>query len=1209
MRKTWFKLANAMLAISLASFFTLATADLVIAGPANPCVSNFQVDGSNCVATFSATDGAKDLKFPTGLGAIQVELFGAPGGTGGIDCGIGCTHSASSQVGHLVLNFADLSGKTIKLYPGNAGSDGASGVTSNGSGAGGVSTFGPDYDGGRGGNAGSAGSSGAGGGGGAASLVSVNNISYVAAGGGGGGGSANSTNGSTAGSTQAQYAASGSAGALGTDVACNPFCDGGGGGGGGGGVIGGSGGGLYAAPAGGESAGSGGYAGTNVAVGGAVTLSEYVDPQTTGLIKVTYAAQFAPSSIDVLTSTPTNAAVLKVQFTLPSSSPIRADEITFSGSVTSQTQYAAALASRKVVGSQTTYVYKITQQSKANVVGDLVVALRGVKSPTISIDQVAPQATIQVQANSLTTPSHLYDVRLDKDAIALKPENFAPAAGTAKGCQVGSVVGSGRYFIVSLDSCGDGTFGLTLLANSLVDQLGNQGPPQDQVSELSDQRSPALSVQITDGQIPKEFLKTPVEKVFAPIDESTKTALESLGIYAPMDGAPVANIVSDLSNSAPGDPVDFQTSQQVDVGSSIDLGVRVSDAIAQSSDLIAFVRDGANWQYLGRQPFVNNVASADAFGVAATGDYKIRMVIINKAVITTMSLKSGFGKGLPLAHTSVTDSQTNLGTQQVDLTLTVVSGDAGTPAVVENLSSDQPVIPNPVDNLLSLSVPTINLGEPVANMAIGATGNDSDPSVPFDPLGSPAAVAHVVKTTATAVAVVSTVAAAASAAAGAAAGAASGAAAGAASRSASTASPSTATADSEASDQDTNEEDGQIHTISADVETFTSVYLGIGDRFPLFRFKFFTFLDKFSNNLTTRLAKFSPVISKIVNDGAYLRAMLGSFWLAFPIAGILLATIALKQPSVEISPPQWQIFIAIGILGVFDAFSGLLATLIFVIGMADSYGIKEIADIRLLLGILVMGFGPALISIAFRDIRKHFENNFPYFWERLTDIAMLLFFTSLTVTSMVATLPALAGKTLSAANHVADFGFWLSVVIVVRILFEEIAARAYPHRLDIINPTEVPSVSQLQKVISTSFRLALFVFVTAAFMGNTWQVWVGSIIFILPNVLSWVSGKLPNFPIIWRIFPTGLPGMAFSIVVSTYTGALIGSWIGQRDDFAQWAFMMMPLPMFGIGLIRMFGRHGKRDEIRAVKKPQWRWVYRLGGIVMLVVTAKLSGSF
>ena len=210
---------------------------------------------------------------------------------------------------------------------------------------------------------------------------------------------------------------------------------------------------------------------------------------------------------------------------------------------------------------------------------------------------------------------------------------------------------------------------------------------------------------------------------------------------------------------------------------------------------------------------------------------------------------------------------------------------------------------------------------------------------------------------------------------------------------------------------------------------------------------------------------------------------------------------------------------------------------------------------------------------------------------------------------MVATLPALAGKTLSAANHVADFGFWLSVVIVVRILFEEIAARAYPHRLDIINPTEVPSVSQLQKVISTSFRLALFVFVTAAFMGNTWQVWVGSIIFILPNVLSWVSGKLPNFPIIWRIFPTGLPGMAFSIVVSTYTGALIGSWIGQRDDFAQWAFMMMPLPMFGIGLIRMFGRHGKPDEIRTVKKPQWRWVYRLGGIVMLVVTAKLSGSF
>jgi hypothetical protein len=351
------------------------------------------------------------------------------------------------------------------------------------------------------------------------------------------------------------------------------------------------------------------------------------------------------------------------------------------------------------------------------------------------------------------------------------------------------------------------------------------------------------------------------------------------------------------------------------------------------------------------------------------------------------------------------------------------------------------------------------------------------------------------------------------------------------------------------------------------------------------------------------------VISKIVNDGAYLRAMLGSGWLAFPIAGIALSTIALSQPSVELSPPQWQIFIAIGVLGVLDAFSGLLATLIFIVGMADSYGIKALSDTRLLLGILVLGFGPALISIAFRDIRKQFENNFSYFWERITDIAMLLFFTSLTVTSMVATLPALAGKTLSAANHVADFGFWLSVAIVVRILFEEIAARAYPHRLDQINPTEVPETNQLQKVISTSFRLGLFVFVTAAFMGNTWQVWVGSFIFILPNILSWISGKLPNLPIIWRVIPTGLPGMAFSILVSTYSGALISEWIGKREDFSQWAFMLMPLPMLFVGLIRLFGRHGETDEVRVIKRPKWRWVYRVGGIVMLIVTAKLSGSF
>jgi hypothetical protein len=292
---------------------------------------------------------------------------------------------------------------------------------------------------------------------------------------------------------------------------------------------------------------------------------------------------------------------------------------------------------------------------------------------------------------------------------------------------------------------------------------------------------------------------------------------------------------------------------------------------------------------------------------------------------------------------------------------------------------------------------------------------------------------------------------------------------------------------------------------------------------------------------------------------------------------------------------------------LFDAFSGMLATLIFTIGMIDSYGIDNVSDVRMMLGVLVVGFGPALIAVAFRAIRKHFETNFSYFWERFADIAILCFFTGWTVSSMVGTLPALAGRTLQAANHVADFAFYLSAAIVARILFEEIAARAYPARLDVINPTETPTPPFVQKVLSTALRLGVFVFVTAAFMGNTWQVWVGSVIFILPNVLSWIQNRLPNSPLIWQLIPTGLPGLAFSLLVASYTSLGLSHWLGNHPDYSQWSFMLMPIPMFLVGLIGLFGREGRDGEERFIKRKPLRWVYRIGGILVLALTLQLAG--
>ncbi len=64
---------------------------------------------------------------------------------------------------------------------------------------------------------------------------------------------------------------------------------------------------------------------------------------------------------------------------------------------------------------------------------------------------------------------------------------------------------------------------------------------------------------------------------------------------------------------------------------------------------------------------------------------------------------------------------------------------------------------------------------------------------------------------------------------------------------------------------------------------------------------------------------------------------------------------------------------------------------------------------------------------------------------------------------------------------------------------------------------------------------------------------------------------------------------------------------GTSPDLALWSFALLPIPMLVLALLGMFGREGVEDEVRFIQRPQFKWVYRIGGIVMLVVTMNLAG--
>jgi hypothetical protein len=367
-------------------------------------------------------------------------------------------------------------------------------------------------------------------------------------------------------------------------------------------------------------------------------------------------------------------------------------------------------------------------------------------------------------------------------------------------------------------------------------------------------------------------------------------------------------------------------------------------------------------------------------------------------------------------------------------------------------------------------------------------------------------------------------------------------------------------------------------------------------------------LDKVSPALTMAIAPISPVVSKVVNDGAYLRAIFGTVSILLPLTGLILGFVGLTQIEGELLMPSWQLLLIVAVLGVFDALAGFLATVIFVIGAIAIHGALDPAELRLQIGILLIGFGPALLATAFRAIRKQVDFNINYWWDRLVDLAVVTFLAGWTMSSMVSTLPALAGLTMPAANHVNDFALAVATAMFARIVIEELAARYFNNRLNFINPTSVAAPPMTQRALALLVRLGLFVFVSAALMGNTWQTWVGSALFILPTLLGWYSDRLPNFPRLWAFLPAGIPGLAVSLVIASGTTAIVGAALGSSPELAQWSFVLLPIPLLVLSILGLFGRHGEDpDDDRPIKAHKWRWVYRIGGIVMLFVTLRLAG--
>ena len=379
-----------------------------------------------------------------------------------------------------------------------------------------------------------------------------------------------------------------------------------------------------------------------------------------------------------------------------------------------------------------------------------------------------------------------------------------------------------------------------------------------------------------------------------------------------------------------------------------------------------------------------------------------------------------------------------------------------------------------------------------------------------------------------------------------------------------------------------------------------------GDLLKIWSLPIIVALDNPPKKIAQRLGKVLPLGAKIFSDGAYLRAMFGTFSALLPLTSIVIAIAGVIQANALLVLPPVAVVAGLVLIGTFDVLAGFLGTLTLAVGLAVTAGIHSAADVRFLFGVVALGIVPRVISGAFRVLRREVKPGLSYFWERLLDYVvapMLAAWASLQIVEM---LPIFAGIAIPVEELAKTLPVVVAAGMIIRVSLEEIAGRYFPDRISYVQVTDVPKAPLTQVLISTILRASTFAFVAIALIGVSWHLIVGAFIFVLPNILGLFQSKFPNSRKLYHLMPQGLVNLCVSLWLGQITLLVITGIFHQTPELAKLGFVLLPIPTLILSILKLFGRHGREGEPRFYEKPSMGWFYRFGTVIMLIITAELT---
>ncbi|MFL6155568.1 MAG: hypothetical protein ACJ72D_05745 [Marmoricola sp.] len=354
--------------------------------------------------------------------------------------------------------------------------------------------------------------------------------------------------------------------------------------------------------------------------------------------------------------------------------------------------------------------------------------------------------------------------------------------------------------------------------------------------------------------------------------------------------------------------------------------------------------------------------------------------------------------------------------------------------------------------------------------------------------------------------------------------------------------------------------------------------------------------DFWSRTAPVNVAPYSPFLGRLAIDGVSIRAIFGTLWYLFPISGIALGVAAAQQTDFVATAPPLSLVVAILVVSCFDAFAGFLASVAF--------GVMVLGDLTTPGAVVVLALGflwtaLPLVASTFRPLRRTGDASLRYGWDRLADLAITAVVCGWVAERITASLDVLGDKATGLPTHAGTVALAAGGAIAVRVLLEHATDVWWPERLRFTEIEEpLPEPGLLVRLAGLAVRLGVLGFFGHVFLGGCWELWVGLVLFALPDVVGLLHERgllrvrLP-FPL-----PTGLTALLLLVVVGTALVALVISGDGDLDALRS-AFVAASLVPGLLGsAYALRGEPGERSEVT--------WDLQIAGAGLLVTTLVIA---